>query len=392
MTPLPGRSDRLDAVDWLRGAVMVVMALDHVRDFFTYEHINPEDPAIAPPALFFTRWVTHFCAPTFVLLAGAGAYLYGARGRSRAQLAWFLLTRGLWLVLLELTLVRFSATFNFDYRFSFGQVIWAIGWSMVALAGLVWLPAGAVGLIGVAIVAGHNLLNRVSADRVGLPGWLWDLLLVRRPFEPVRGYVFWNVYPLLPWFGVLAAGYGLGPLLRLDSGRRRPLLLALGLGMTAAFVALRWSHGYGDPRSWAPQADGLHTLMAFLACTKYPPSLQFVLMTLGPALVALALADRPLGPLARPVMTFGRVPLFFYLIHFPLIHAAAVGLALARYGQADWLFANPGPAAPEPPPGASLSLPGVYLVWIGVVVVLYWPCRWYAGVKRRHPGGLLSYL
>ena len=343
---------RLDAVDWLRGAVMVVMALDHVRDFFTYERIDPGDPAAASPALFFTRWVTHFCAPTFVLLAGAGAYLYGARGRSRAELAWFLLTRGLWLVLLELTAVRFSVTFNLDYHFSFGQVIWAIGWSMVVLAGLVWLPAWAIGLLGVAIVVGHNALDGVSAERLGLPEWLWTLLHRQGPIELWPGYIFFNVYPLLAWIGVLAAGYGLGPLLRLDRAQRRPLLLALGLAMTAAFVGLRWSNLYGDPRPWAPQADGLRTLMAFLACTKYPPSLQFVLMTLGPALVALALVDPPAGPFARPLVTFGRVPLFFYLIHFPLIHAAAA----AGSGRGRRTASRPGRGAPapgRPPPRGS---------------------------------------
>jgi hypothetical protein len=162
--------------------------------------------------------------------------------------------------------------------------------------------------------------------------------------------------------------------------------------MTAAFIGLRWLHLYGDPRSWEPQADWLHTVMAFLNCSKYPPSLQFTLMTLGPALVALALADRPAGPLARPFITFGRVPLFYYLLHFPLIHAGAVALALVRHGNADWLFAIPGLNAPAPPPNAGLGLPGVYLVWVLVVVALYWPCVWFAGVKRRHPGGVLSYL
>jgi uncharacterized membrane protein len=385
-TPL---STRIDAVDWLRGLVMVLMALDHVRDYFSNLRVNPEDPS-ASPALFFTRWVTHFCAPTFVLLAGSGAYLYGAGGRPRLELARFLLSRGLWLVFLGLTLVRFSVTFNFDYHFLFGEVIWVIGWSMVLLSALVWLRAWAVGLLGVVIVAGHNALDSVTAEQLGLPGWLWTVLHRQGIVEMRPGYFFFVIYPLLPWFGVLAAGYGLGPLLRLE--RRRQILLTLGLALTAVFVALRWSNLYGDPRPWEPMGDGLRTLMSFLNCTKYPPSLLFVCMTLGPALVALALADPPAGPLARPLVTFGRVPLFYFLVHFLLIHAAAVAVALVRHGRCDWLLANPGPGAPPPPPDAGFGLAGVYVVWVLVVLAMYGPCRWYAGVKRRHPGGVLSYL
>jgi len=189
---------RLDAVDWLRGLVMVVMALDHVREFFTLGGVNPEDSTKASAALFFTRWITHFCAPTFVLLAGAGAYLYGARGRSRTALAWFLVTRGFWLVFLELTWVRWAALFNLDYHFSFGQVIWAIGWSMVLLSTLVWLPAISIGLIGGAMAAGQHLLSRVDPARIGVPQWLWDLFFRQRPFELAPDYVFFNVYPLSP--------------------------------------------------------------------------------------------------------------------------------------------------------------------------------------------------
>ena len=383
---------RIDAIDWLRGAVMVLMALDHVREFFWFGLVNPQNPATASPALFFTRWITHFCAPTFVLLAGAGAYLYGARGRARSALAWFLLSRGVWLVLLEFTIVRWSSLFNFDYRFTFGQVIWAIGGSMVLLSGLVWLPTGVIGVIGAAIIATHNLLDGVSAEQVGAPEWLWTLLFRQKSIVIAPGYVYFNVYPLWAWFGVLCAGYGLGPILQLDRGRRRLILLGLGVALTAAFVALRALHLYGDPRPWTVQKDSLRTVMAFLACTKYPPSLQFLLMTLGPALIVLAAVDRRSGPPFKPLITYGRVPLFYYLLHFPLIHGLAVAWAWQRYGRTDWLFANPGLFSPRPPFDGGMSLPGVYLVWILVVVALYWPCKWFAGVKRRHPGGWRSYL
>jgi uncharacterized membrane protein len=387
--PAAATPPRLDSVDLLRGAVMVVMALDHVRDFFCAVPGNPQDPSQASPALFLTRWVTHFCAPVFVFLAGAGASLAAARGQPRRELAWFLFTRGLWLVVLELTLIRLGWSFDVTYRLVLFQVIWAIGWSMVALAALAWAPVWAVGLLGIAIVAGHNLLDEVPAGRLGPAAWVLDLLHTPRPFEPAPGYTALNLYPLLPWFGVMAAGYGFGPLLLTQpAGRRRRLLIGLGLALTLAFVALRAAGLYGDPRPWSPQGSTLTTVLAFVNCTKYPPSLLFVLMTLGPAVLALGLFDRPAGPAGRVLVTYGRVPLFYYLIHFPLIHALAVGLALFQCGEAGWLFADPlgGPRG-----CFGLGLPGTYLVWVGVVALLYLPCRWYAGVKRRR-GGVLRYL
>lgn len=383
---------RIDSVDWLRGLVMVVMALDHVRELFTSFPFGAGNPATATPALFFTRWITHFCAPTFVLLAGAGAYLYGARGRSRSALAWFLFSRGLWLIFLELTVVRWGLQFNLDYRFSFGQVIWAIGGSMVVLSAFVWLPSGVIGAIGVAIVASHNLLDGIEANDVGAPAWLWTLLFRQGGINLAPEYLYFNVYPLFAWIGVLFAGYGLGPILLLEPARRRRLLFLIGIGMTLMFIVLRANHWYGDARQWLPQFDRVRSAMSFLACTKYPPSLQFLLMTLGPALMLLAAVDCASGPPFRPLVTYGRVPLFFYLLHFPLIHGVAVLWALARYGRADWLFANPGPFSPMRPLDGGMSLAGVYLVWILVVLALFWPCRWFAGVKRRHPGGVLSYL
>jgi uncharacterized membrane protein len=387
------RTSRIDAVDWLRGLVMVIMALDHTRDFFTLlpPGVNPENPFKAQPDLFFTRWITHFCAPTFALLAGAGAFLYGARGRSRGELAWFLLSRGLWLIVLELTWVRWAALFNIDYHFSFVQVIWAIGASMVLLSPGVFLPTGVVAAIGLVIVCGHNWVAVHPEYQFG-PPLLWDVLQVQRPFVIAPGYSVFNVYPLLAWIGVLFTGYGFGWILNLDRARRRPIVLAIGITMTLAFIVLRALHLYGDPRPWAPQPDPMRNVMAFLACSKYPPSLQFLLMTLGPALTLLALVDGPSGPPLRLFVTFGRVPLFFYLLHFPLIHASALGLAYLRFGSVDWLQAIPGPNAPTPPDGASLELRQVYVVWILIVLALYWPCLWWGRLKRGHPGGVLSYL
>jgi uncharacterized membrane protein len=389
-----GRSPaRLEAVDLLRGVVMVLMALDHVRDAVSDARFNPLDLGHTDAALFLTRWVTHFCAPVFVFLAGTGAFLAGRRGKSRAQLAGFLLTRGLWLVVLELTLVRFGWYFNFDYHVLIAQVIWAIGWSMVALAGLVFLPTWAIAALGVVLVAGHNALDGVSADRLGLPPWLWVVLKSGGVVEVGWGSRLFVAYPVLPWLGVLLVGYGFGALWGLDHRRRRRLLTVLGLGLLGLFLALRSLNRYGDPRPWSEQATALFTLFSFVNCWKYPPSLLYVLMTLGPALLVLAWCDRSPGPVGRVLVTFGRVPLFFYLWHLPLIHVVAMGLAYARHEDVRFMFDNIFMAGQERlPPGYGYRLAGVYLVWLAVLALLYPPCRWFAGLKGRHRAGWLSYL
>jgi uncharacterized membrane protein len=382
-----GRS-RFDSVDLLRGLVMVVMALDHTRFCLTSPLVDPTDLSKTTPALFFTRWVTHFCAPTFVFLAGAGAYLYGARHRSRGALAWFLLTRGVWLMLLEVTAVRAAWFFNFDYGFTILQVIWAIGASMIVLAGLVFLPLSAIAALGVALVAFHNLLDGVQAEQLGAYRVAWLLLHEPGFFEvaPGRGVV--SGYPLLPWLGVMACGYAFGALLTLPRDVRGRQILGLGAALILLFVALRCWNGYGDPRPWEGQQDNVSLLMSFLNCTKYPPSLSFVLMTLGPAILGLDLFDRPPGPIGRVFVLFGRVPLFYYLLHFAVIHLLAVEVVYFHYGDIRWLFQDP----PKPPPGYGFGLPVVYLVWLLAVAMLYWPCLWFAAVKERRRDWWLSYL
>jgi uncharacterized membrane protein len=392
-------SGRLDAVDLLRGVVMVLMALDHTRGFFSSPSMDPTDLEKTNTALFLTRWVTHFCAPVFVFLAGTGAFLSGSPGKSKGELAAFLLTRGLWIILLELTIVLcLGWAWNFQYRFVLGGVLWAIGWSMVVLAGLVVLPTSVVTVFGLTLIAFHNLFDNVAANDLGRYRWLWAILhtgdvvqpLRDAPYlpsfwEPLREMLFLPVYPLVPWIGVMAAGYGFGALLLLDPRKRRQELLGLGIALTIAFVTLRAANRYGDPRPWTLQKDGWFTFLSFLNCHKYPPSLLFLLMTLGPAIAALALFDRKPGPLGRVFVTFGRVPLFYYLLHLPLIHAAAAGFAYLRYGPGvlEWT---------QVPEGYGYSLPVVYLVWLGVVLTLYLPCRWFAGVKQRQRGAWLSYL
>lgn len=383
-------AQRLASIDILRGGVMVLMVLDHVRDFFHVHAagFDPLDPERSWALLYATRWVTHFCAPVFVLLAGVSAYLQLARGKPRAEVSRLLVTRGLWLVLLELTLIAFGWSFRFDFVFL--QVIWAIGLSMVALGALVWLPWRAVLALGVVVVAGHNLLDPIDAADLGAFAPFWNLLL-----EPTviahQGKVYGFVaYPLLPWLGVMALGFGLGPVFGLAEGPRRRTLALLGAGLVGLFVALRLAHGYGDPAAWTVQATPGRTLMDFLSTSKYPPSLQFVCMTIGPALLLLPLLERLKGPWVEPWRTFGAVPFFFYILHIYLVHALSTALSLAQgypvWGVADF-FRDPIRFQ-----GFGYDLAGVYLVWIGVVAALYLPCRWFAGVKRRRPGGWMSYL
>lgn len=358
---------------------MVIMALDHVRDHFSSAHFDATDLAQTAPALFFTRWITHFCAPVFIFLAGTSAFLSRTRGRTTAELSRFLLTRGIWLVILELTIVRFGWFFDLDYSRFVLQVIWAIGMSMVVLSALVLVPAAAVAALGVALMASHNLLDGVEASRLGTGGWLWYVLHV--PHLPV-------VYPLVPWIGVMAAGYGLGPLLLREPARRRRLLGMLGVGSMTAFVVLRAMNGYGDPKPWSTQTSGTFTVLSFLNVTKYPPSLLFLLMTLGPAIALLPLLERVSGPGARFFVVYGRVPLFYYVLHLYLIHAVAIGAAYLAGHDVRSFFT----VFSFFPTEYGFGLPVVYLVWVAVVATLYPPCRWFAGVKQRRRDAWLSYL
>lgn len=398
-TPPTGRlgdSTRSVAIDLLRGAVMVLMALDHTRDFFTEAKYDPLDLSRTSPAMFLTRWVTHFCAPVFVFLAGAGAYLYGAAGRSRGQLAFFLVTRGLWLVVLEFTLVHLGWFLTLEYTWVVAQVIWAIGWSMVLLAGLALLPAWGVALVGAVIVAGHNAFDSLQPLDRGATGWLLygQLRLGFLTHGPGDGPGPWFfvAYPILPWLGVMALGYGFGAFWQAGGPNRRARVAALGAAVTLLFVALRLANVYGDPQGWWLYPQPWRTALSFLDCLKYPPSLLYVLMTLGPALLALAAFDRPAGRAAGVLVTFGRVPLFFYLLHVPLIHLAAVAVAEMQYRDFRFLLTHPLLGREWFPWNYGFGLPVVYAVTAGVVACLYPLCRWYEGVKRRSRSAWLSYL
>lgn len=394
---------RIDSVDLLRGIVMVIMLLDHTRDF-THAgalQFDPTDLARTSPALFLTRWITHYCAPIFVFLAGTGAYLQLSRGKTKATLSKFLWTRGLWLILLEFTVVRFGFSFDLDYTFlGAAQVIWALGWSMIALAALIHLPLRAVAVFGIGMMVLHNLLDPIQITPWQGPGSpvpdaaakLW-MVLHQQGLTPVGGFpspIVFVLYPLIPWIGVMAAGYAFGSLYELESERRRKILLRLGLGLATAFVAFRALNFYGDPSPWSVQKSGVFTALSFLNVTKYPPSLLFLLMTLGPALVGLWWFERPIkNAIGRALITFGQVPLFFYVLQWYTAHLIGLGLHLAAGKPTEPLF---GPPIGGAPANFGFGLGVTYVAWIAGTLFLYPICRWYAGVKARRKDWWLSYL
>jgi uncharacterized membrane protein len=381
----PLRTARLDHVDLVRGLVMVLMVLDHVRAYFTEIRFDPTDLAQTSAPLFFTRWVTHFCAPIFIFLAGASAWVTGTR-RTRDDLARLLLSRGLWLILLEFTVISFGWYFNLRMEKGLvAQVIWVIGASMVVLAGLVYLPRGAIAAFGLALVLGHNLADGIAPERFGGLAVLWRLLHVPGPLGDLPVFL---LYPLVPWVGVMALGYVAGPMVfsrHVDASDR---LVRFGLVLVTAFVVLRALNLYGDAHPRLTEGDGPTLVMSFLNLTKYPPSLLFLLMTLGPALVLLGLARRARGAAARTLVVFGRVPFLSYVAHLYLIHALAVYAATTQGFPASSLLILPLPG----PDGYGFGLPVIYAVWAGVVLLLYPLCARYAKVKERSRAWWLSYL
>lgn len=385
---------RVDSVDVVRGIIMLVMALDHVRDFFGDAAASPTNLATATAALFFTRWITHICAPVFFLLTGTGAYL-ALRRRSRSELSRFLLTRGLWLIFLEVVLVRcLGWQWNFDYRLTMLTVLWALGWSMIVLSLMVYLPARVVTVIGVVMIATHNLLDRVQAASFGTLAPLWTVLHAPGVVFSNGTHLVFAAYVLIPWVGVTMVGYGLGQIYDWPEERRRRFLVRTGLALMAAFVVLRSLNVYGDPSPWAPQKSALFTFLSFLNTTKYPPSLLFLLMTLGPALLLLRAVDGHTPRLLRPALIVGRVPMFYYILHVIVIHVFALIASLIRYGEVHWMFESPtlDRFPVTQPPGWPLGLPWIYLIWITVLVILYPACRWYADLKQRSDNPWLSYL
>jgi uncharacterized membrane protein len=385
---------RVAPVDLLRGTVMVLMALDHVRDFFGGIGVSPTNLAATTVPLFVTRWITHLCAPVFFLLTGTSACFVLNR-RSPGGLARFLLTRGVWLLALDAVFVRcFAFQFNVDYRVTVLNVLWALGWSMIALAAMVRLRPPAVLAIGAAMIASHNLLDPIRPADLGPFAPLWTVLHVQGFLVNQPGFVVLVAYPVIPWIGVTAVGFGLGRIYDWPAERRRALLLRAGLAVSIAFVVFRWLNVYGDPSRWTVQPSAAFTMLSFLNTTKYPPSLLFLLMTLGPALLLLRAFDGGAPRWLAPVATYGRVPLFYFVTHLFAIHALAVVVCAARYGEVHWMFESPDLAhfPFSEPPGWPLGLPVVYGIWIALVLALYPLCRWYAGVKARSTSLVLRYL
>ncbi|MFO7476976.1 MAG: heparan-alpha-glucosaminide N-acetyltransferase domain-containing protein [Methyloceanibacter sp.] len=372
-----GESERIVSIDVLRGLVMALMALDHTRDYFSAGGFNPRD--LSEPALFLTRWITHFCAPTFVFLAGLSAFLYGSK-RTTGELSRFLVTRGLWLILIDLTLIRFGWRFDFNLLQAVAGIIFVIGASMIALAALIWLPRWAIAGVALLMIGGHNLFDGVRAQQFGDAYWVWHLLHQRGMLRLGDGVSLYVLYPLIPWIGVMAAGYVLGPAMQRTPEARQRLLFALGGAITLGFVLLRASNLYGDPAPWTVQHGGLATVLSFLNCEKYPPSLLYLMMTLGPALILLASFEHARGALAGVLSVFGQVPFFFYVTHIYLVHALALLAGFAMSGAV-------GGMAP-----LGFGLPAIYLVWILVLVLLYPVCRWFAGLKQRRREWWWSYL
>jgi uncharacterized membrane protein len=397
------RSPRVVSVDLLRGLVMVLMALDHTRDYFSGLPFPPEDLNHTFGALFFTRVITHLCAPVFFLLTGTGAYLSVSRGKTVPEVSRFFWSRGIWLVFLELTVLRFAWDFNFNTA-PVVQTIWALGWSMIVMALLVRLPTVWIGGVGLAVIGFHNLFDSLSPASLGGAAGLWTFLHVPGFLSITPQISVLVGYPLIPWVGVMAAGYALGALLEKPGWRKRIFLL--GIGLTLAFFLLRFLNLYGNGNPgqtsffpwtvgpWKFQANPALTVIAFFNTLKYPPSLDYLLMTLGPALIILAGLDRLSTErgLGRILLVFGRVPLFYYVLHIFLIHTSAVLVGLLFHQPVSWLGQG-NFVLSHAPATYGYPLVFVYAIWLLMLVILYFPCRWYAGFKSRHRDWpLLSYV
>jgi uncharacterized membrane protein len=394
-TPRPPYG-RIESIDFLRGLVMILMALDHVRMYFALGtwYAEPTNLATTTPLLFFTRWITHFCAPVFVFLAGTSAFLYGVSKKNISDTGWFLLTRGLWLVFVEMFIVNFAWTFDITHSFRLLQVIWAIGISMIALSALVYLRKSLLFVVGMLLVFGHNLLDPITVRGSSVQDMVWYTL-----HQP--NAVFINdklinfAYPVLPWIGLMALGFVFGTLYKHDfpAEQRRRWLLSTGMAVTLLFLLLRGFNLYGEPREWDMHTSPVFTLLSFLNTTKYPPSLHFLLMTMGPALIFLALTEPLRDRLPRPLIVFGRVPFFFYVLHLYVIHGLAMLLLIYQGREArEYIFSVQNLRSGSLS-DFGLELGYVYVIWLVVVVLLYPLCKWYQTYRENNPSKWwLSYL
>lgn len=390
------QTNRISSVDILRGLVMIIMALDHARDFLhvTAATANPMDPATTTIPLFFTRWITHFCAPVFVFLSGVSVYL-SSRNKTVAASSSFLLKRGLWLILVEIAIVSLGLTFDPLYHFIILQVIWAIGCSMLLLALLMRVAPRLILPAGLLLVFGHDALQFAGLPQAGVAGYLWKLFFTA--FGTVlplgNGHFIGIFYAILPWTGVMFLGYSIGRWYShdVDALKRKQKLLQAGLGVTALYIVLRVINYYGDPAPWQKGNHFLQSFFSFLNTSKYPPSLQYLCMTLGPALLVLALTENVNTTLSRILTVFGRVPFFYYILHLYLLHIALVIVFFAT-GHTTAEIVDPNSIFLFRPVKFGISLAGVYAIWFSVVVILYFPCRWFNRYKMKHSQWWLRYV
>ena len=373
---------RLQSIDALRGLVMIIMALDHIRDFFHFDSVlhDPTNLENSSPVLFMTRWITHFCAPTFIFLTGLSAFLY-AQKHTRNQLSRFLLTRGLWLIFLEVTLISFGWFFNLRLHDPILMVIWAIGISMVFLSLMVRLPYRVIAGVGLAIVFLHNFADGLRFVPGSSMSSVWTLLHVPGRIVISENLAIMVLYPVLPYFGLICLGYAFGRVFTpaVDPVRRQRILFFTGLSAIILFIALRFLN-FGDPGRWSQQDSLINTMLSFIDCNKYPVSLAFALMTLGPSILFLAFCGNIQNKFTAVLAIFGKVPMFYYILHIYLIHAIA--LVTEGSNPASFLHVNP-----------KFHLWTVYIIWMGVVLALYLPCKWYGKYKAaHHEKKWLSYL
>lgn len=388
---LPAQSKRIVSIDILRGIVMVIMALDHTRDYFTNFTHDPTDLEYASTFMFLTRWITHFCAPIFVFLSGTSAFLSMQKGKTIKQQAGFLLSRGIWLLILEFTIVRFGWMFNVDYSMVFVQVIWAIGWSMIFLSGLIFLPRKLVLAIALSLIFLHNAFDGVHAANLGEYGRWWNVFHEFGIIPLFGDVTMFVLYPLVPWIAVMAVGYCFGGIMKMEEWQRDKWLYRIGLSAIALFVVLRFTNAYGDSALWSSQGSLHRTVLSFINVTKYPPSLLYLLMTIGPAITLLPLLEKMRNKVGDFFTVYGRVPMFYYILHIYLIHFISMIVGVWIYDVPSHYFTTNAETL-SAKPNWGYSLVGVYLYWMLVIVMLYLPCRWFMQVKMKHKKWWLSYL
>ncbi len=387
---------RITSIDFLRGAIMIIMALDHIRDYLYSGsfYYNPLDLDKTSEALFFTRWITHFCAPVFMLLAGTSAFIMSQK-KTKKELSAFLVKRGLWLVFLEMIVMNFGWNFNIQFPVFFFITIWALGISMIVLAALIHFPKKIILAFCIILVAGHNLLDGVHITGNTLPALGWSLLHEQQ-FFTWHSKMLLVGYPVIPWIGVMPLGYLMGAWYASDysAEKRKKNLLILGTAAIVAFIILRYCNLYGDPVKWTTQKNPFFTFLSFINVNKYPPSLLYILITLGPSLLFLAVTEKLNGAVVKVVSVYGRVPMFYYILHIYVIHLVALIASAVTPGQdwSIWLLKDPIWFTKDLQ-GYGFSLPVAYLFWITIVAALYPLCKWYDRYKQAHKEKWwLSYL